>query len=628
MKRIHLSNLTPAQDFVVQELKGQLGILLVQDGVRVELVAGKGLSLSREQSGWKLRCEKRHYFARALGLLVENFDQPVGFTYAETPAYESLGVMIDCSRNAVLTVDAFCRTVRLLSMMGYSTIQLYTEDTYEVEGYEYFGYLRGAYTPEELQACDAYADQFGVELVPCVQTLAHVEYLLKWHQFSEVHDCADILLAGEEKTYQLIDAMFQTMSTSIKSRKINIGMDEAPMLGRGKYLDKHGYEKPSKIMVEHLNRVVEIARKYGYQPMMWSDTFFRLVNDGEYDVRNQEISPEVIGQIPQEVSLVYWDYYGEDLNRYVSMMKSHLKFERKILFAGGAWKWHGFTPGNEFGIHVAKIAQQACQIAGIRDVLITAWGDNGAEGSFFSILPTLHHWAEACYSGQLENEALNRRFFTVTGASLDDWMKLDTPLLTPDNPSPGAVFLNPPKYFLYQDILCGLLDYHIHEDQYTAHFRNAAALLEECGQRNPAWKHLFETQASLCRILERKTDVGVKITKAYRADDRAALKALATVELPDILKRIEAFQEVFSHQWLWENKVFGLDCFDLRIGGLKERVRRAISRLQQFADGAVPTLPELEVPRLPMKVSRFNGSPHYAFNKWVEIATPSCMVGL
>lgn len=55
--------------------------------------------------------------------------------------------------------------------------------------------------------------------------------------------------------------MFITLSKSFRSRKIHIGMDEAHMIGRGKYEDMHGAaENRSEIMLKHLNKVVELAK--------------------------------------------------------------------------------------------------------------------------------------------------------------------------------------------------------------------------------------------------------------------------------------------------------------------------------------------------------------------------------
>jgi hypothetical protein len=107
-------------------------------------------------------------------------------------AFKKFGVMIDCSRNAVMTVSAFKKMVEILSSFGYNTIRLYTEDTYEVDGEPYFGYLRGRYTKDEIREMDAYAKQYGIELIPCIQTLAHQESLTKIPAYHAITDLDDI----------------------------------------------------------------------------------------------------------------------------------------------------------------------------------------------------------------------------------------------------------------------------------------------------------------------------------------------------------------------------------------------------------------------------------------------------
>ena len=59
--------------------------------------------------------------------------------------------MIDCSRNAVASVESVKKWIDLTSSIGYNTLMLYTEDTYEVSGEPYFGYMRGRYSREELR---------------------------------------------------------------------------------------------------------------------------------------------------------------------------------------------------------------------------------------------------------------------------------------------------------------------------------------------------------------------------------------------------------------------------------------------------------------------------------------------
>ena len=60
--------------------------------------------------------------------------------------FDTFGVMIDMSRNAVMSVASLKRFLELLKKMGYNMVMLYTEDTYEVDGEPYFGYMRAAMT--------------------------------------------------------------------------------------------------------------------------------------------------------------------------------------------------------------------------------------------------------------------------------------------------------------------------------------------------------------------------------------------------------------------------------------------------------------------------------------------------
>ena len=129
-------------------------------------------------------------------------------------------------------------------------------------------------------------------VIPCIQTLAHLNAFVRWDKVKRDYD--DILLADDERTYELIDHMFATLSECFASRKIHIGMDEAHMLGRGKHFDIHGYETVNNIMKRHLARVCDIADKYGYEVMLWSDMYFRPWNDGKYSIPKCEMPKEIV----------------------------------------------------------------------------------------------------------------------------------------------------------------------------------------------------------------------------------------------------------------------------------------------------------------------------------------------
>lgn len=101
---------------------------------------------------------------------------------------------------AVFTVEKVKSVIRTLAKMGMNVLMLYTEDTYEVPGEPYFGSYRGRYIKAEIQEMDAYASMFGIELVPCIQTLAHLHNALKWPGKNKIKDSTDVLIVGKEET--------------------------------------------------------------------------------------------------------------------------------------------------------------------------------------------------------------------------------------------------------------------------------------------------------------------------------------------------------------------------------------------------------------------------------------------
>ncbi|MCQ2142428.1 MAG: polyprenyl synthetase family protein, partial [Bacteroidales bacterium] len=88
-----------------------------------------------------------------------------------------------------------------MAMLGLNLLMLYTEDTYEVEGQPYWGYLRGRYSKDELREIDRYAEALDIELVPCIQTLGHMDQFLQWNNSRRLRDQHDILPIDLPDTY-------------------------------------------------------------------------------------------------------------------------------------------------------------------------------------------------------------------------------------------------------------------------------------------------------------------------------------------------------------------------------------------------------------------------------------------
>jgi len=508
-------------------------------------------------------------------------------------AFGELGVMLDCSRNAVRTVEAIKLFLDNLALMGYNQLQLYTEDTYEIEGEPYFGYQRGRYTREEIREIDEYASFYDIELVPCVQTLAHLNQIFRWPRFKKINDIDSILLIGDERTYEFIDRMFASLRKTFTSRKLHIGLDEALNVARGKYLDKNGYRERSTVMCEHIERVVQIAKKYDFEPMMWADMFFRLANNGAYYVSEDAppISEEVINLIPEGLRLVYWDYYQDNQRAYENMMDRCKSFKNEIVFAGGAWCWRGFAPANKFSDMATNHAFNACKVKGIKNVFLTMWGDNGAECSPFSTLSSLCFASDYAYG--IENHDVS--FFALTGIEKEAFLTLDSVNDIRSN-KPHADGIS--KAALYNDVFLGLFDYFMREDD-AEKYKAAAESLKNAKAKAGKYAYIFETLQTLASALEYKGALGLKTRRLYHKNDKAGLENLANTDYVIAIDRLEVFYKAFKKQWYIENKGFGFEVQAARIGGLIRRLHDCRELLIDYAKGDVAAIPELECEVLP-----------------------------
>ena len=513
-------------------------------------------------------------------------------------SFKTFGVMLDMSRNAVMKVDSLKKYMQTIKKLGYNAVLLYCEDTYEVEGEPYFGYMRGRYSVEEMKEIDAFAQSIGMEVIPCIQTLSHLETTIRWGQFPT--DNKRTLLVGDERCYQLIENMFATLSKCFTSKRIHIGMDEAWELGRGNYFVKNGLESVDVIMKKHLERVCEIAKKYDYELLMWSDMFFAEVTNHRYYCEKMKMPASAIEAMPKEVKPVYWDYYHTAEKDYDDMMHNHKQFSKDFWFAGGAWTWSGFAPNNNYTLKTMIPALDACRKNRTKNVFFTMWGDNGGECSRYANLPALFYLAEYA-KGNRDEGKIKEKFEKKFGLSFDDFMLLDMVNYVADKEVlKHYPPINPSKYGFYADTFNGYTDYTVAEGG-NARYAALAEQLHAVAKKNRKFGYIFETQARLCDVLSLKYEMGVLVRKAYQSGKRWDLELYAKRDYPEMIRAAESFAKAFEKQWFTENKPQGFDCHDIRLGGMLRRLEYCRKTLNLYLDRKIDSIPELEEKLLPFR---------------------------
>lgn len=530
----------------------------------------------------------------ALTLLKEH-SRKKDYCMNEQRHFEMDGYMHDCSRNGVVSLKQAKKTILISACFGMDAYMLYTEDTYEIPGEPYFGYLRGRLTQKEIREIVEYASAFGIEVIPCIQTLSHLNQALRWSVYGDIAETKQTLRVGEEKTYEFIEKMIASCRDCFKTNRIHIGMDEAWDLGTGYFMYQGKAIDRKAEFLKHLARVEQICHKYGFTPMMWEDMFFRL--HPESKLSWYENAPYLIDDIKAlipNVDLVYWDYYNDDPKVYDSMFTASQSTGRKVLFADGCFRWIGFAPSVSASMRCTEVGLTSAIMHNVKETFITSWGDCGNECSIHAVYHTFALHSCFDFFGKASEKEVSRLLHTVLGYDLKTWKLLESPNHLREE---LALAESPSKYFFYQDILMGLYDAHVKEG-YGKKYEEKAKELHKASLKRGAFPYMFHTLSLLCDFLSVKVEMGCKIRKAYQNGDKDTLRLLLN-ELTLCGKKLRKFTDAYRLQWEEENKVFGYEVLEGRFGFLFERIASAKRRIQEYLDGRIDSIPELEEAILP-----------------------------
>jgi len=566
-----------------------------------EVCFKEGEELSLLMDGERLTVEAPDISAAARGLFLAACALRDGKDIPElhqTRHIASCGMMLDMSRGGVMTVEAVKGMIDAHAALGLNLMMLYTEDTYTVPEAPYLGYLRGRYTEKELREMDDYAAESGVELVPCVQTLAHLEQFLQWDVNRDIKDNDCVLMIDEPKTYAWIRAALTALRRCFRTNRIHIGMDEAHGVGLGEYYQKHGAVNRFELLNRHLNRVVDICKELGFKPIMWSDMFYRLgsKNNDYYDT--DAVVPEsAIAQIP-DVALCYWDYYHTDEQFYAGMLEGHRQMGKEVVFAGGIWTWSGILP------HVRKTnatmypALRACLKAGIGTVLATLWGDDGCETDYRLALNQLPIYSEHVWQGEdctrAEVERMGER---LTGLSEACFNAMGAFYADDEDRRPGkGLFYCDPLYPLTE----GLWDLTGYREGLEEGIKTLERHLDD-SRCEYAWLAM--------RIALEKLNWVNELRPAYLRGDKAVVLTMANEKLPAMRELYVKMMSVWREQWESGRKRNGWETICARLGAVIARLDDVQRILLRWADGTIERVEELD--ETPLPASRLCGRQDY-----------------
>ena len=344
----------------------------------------------------------------------------------------------------------------------------------------------------------------------------------------------------------------------------------------------------------HLGKVNELCKKAGLAPMIWSDMYFRLSNaDQNYYDLEHPIPDSVQKKIPQNVQLVYWDYYHEDAAMYEAMIKRHRDIGFEPVMGSGIWTWTRLWYDHAKTEKTAVPCIQACRKQKVSELFFTMWGDNGAYCNYDSSLAGIIYCADLAYGVPANDpdKFTSKRFAAVCQSSYE------AHLVASKIEAADEYGCNP-ALMIWDDPLLGVLfddcrrrnpefDLEL-SDRYDEMLRKLLPYQEECFAGD------FEHIINALQLLLLKLELRGALEAAYDRDDRIALRQIAVSLIPSVIAAVWEFDASFRRQWMRTSKPFGLEVIQARNAVQAARLEETALRIREYLDGTVASIEELD----------------------------------
>lgn len=338
------------------------------------------------------------YGVETLGQLADARGRLPACEIEDAPDFPYRGILLDVSRGKVPTEAQLRALVDLCVRLKLNVLMLYVEHTFRSRRHAAIGADASGLEAETLRALDAYAAERHVELVPNLQSLGHMEHVLKLPAYAELAetDARWTLACADPRSYELLGDLYEEYLPNFRSRLFHANCDEPWDLGKGRSRKLAESLGPGGLFLEHVRRVRELARALGRRPMIWADFVHH--------------HPERIGELDRDVLLCDWWYEAEfDFDRVRVFAKHGLEF----WVCPGTSSWNCLFPRMENALTNVSRWADAGRRHGATGLLMTDWGDFG----HYNLLGASwlgYAWAaQQAWSGPADAAAFDRAFGRV-----------------------------------------------------------------------------------------------------------------------------------------------------------------------------------------------------------------------
>ena len=223
--------------------------------------------------------------------------------YSDSPDLKFRCYHIDLKKGSG-GVEDIKRTLKRLRQLRYNTVLIEYENRIRLDSMPGAA-AADAFSHEEVRGIVRFAEENGIQVIPLLQSLGHLEYLLQlpaYRKYSESQTDFSQFCPLNDEAFELWKKAFDEMrSLHPGSEYFHIGGDETRQLGKcplcAEFVKDHSREE---LFFKCISRVCQYAVDQGVRPVLWHDM---LAQAGRFDL---------VPKLPKETVLLYWEYSSRE----------------------------------------------------------------------------------------------------------------------------------------------------------------------------------------------------------------------------------------------------------------------------------------------------------------------------
>lgn len=250
---------------------------------------------------------------------------------AATPAVPVRGVHLDL-KGVPPTFERLVGLLDLFKAARYNAVLVEWEDTFPWEIDDRFR-CETAYTPQQVRDFHHACEERGIEIIPLVQCLGHMETPLTvpdYHGMREVPWRADVLNPLADGARELVQTMVDEVAMLMPGLShFHLGGDEAWSFGTHPdtkaFIEEHG---KGALYLHHIEPILDSLNDRGIRPILWHD----MMRDWDSDA---------LERLAEKADLLVWGYNAhpdETTGHYNTTVAEHFKKHGITLWGGTAYK--------------------------------------------------------------------------------------------------------------------------------------------------------------------------------------------------------------------------------------------------------------------------------------------------